>query len=120
MKKILLLEDNLELCKLLGQIFNSFGTIDLSICHSYSDVTALNGKALNFEVAFLDVNLGMGQKTGIDAFDWLLENGYQGKTVFFTGHASSYGVLKKITDRPNVYLLDKPADISKIREHIFN
>lgn len=118
MKKILLLEDNIELCKLLKRMFTGFGVTEVSVFHSYSEVTSLAKEELVFDIAVLDVNLGLGEKTGIDAFDWLIENDFKGKVIFLTGHASSYGMLPKLTDRPNVFLLDKPSEIAKIRSYI--
>ena len=118
MKKILLLDDNKELCMLMTTMFKELGNHEIRCFHSYADVTALKPQELNFDIAFLDVNLGVNVPTGIDVFDWIMKNGYKGRVVFFTGHARSYPLLKKSMEYPNIQLLEKPADIDQIQAHL--
>lgn len=113
-----MLEDNLAMCKLMEKMISNMGVTKISIFNSYSDLTKLSKDQLNFDIAFLDVNLGIGQKSGIDAFDWLIANDFKGTIIFLTGHAGSYEILKKISCHPNVHLLDKPAEITKIQSYI--
>lgn len=113
MKKILLLDDNKELCTLMEKMFEQFGTTEVSSFHSYSEVESIADK-LNFDLAFLDVNLGINARSGIDVFNLLMQKGFKGKIVFLTGHASSYPLLKKTLEYPNVRLLEKPADVAVI------
>lgn len=120
MKKILLLDDNKELCMLMTTMFMELGNHDVHCFHSYSDVATLSPQQLNFDIAFLDVNLGVNAPSGIEVFDWLIKNGFKGKVIFFTGHARSYPLLKKSMEYPNVQLLEKPADIEKIQAHLEN
>lgn len=114
MKKILLLDDNKELCKLMEKMFATHGATDVSSFHSCAEVESLGPNGINYDLAFLDVNLGINARSGIDAFNWLVANGFKGKIVFLTGHARSYPFLKKTLNYPNVQLLEKPADVSII------
>ena len=113
MKKILLLDDNKELCILMKKMFEQFGATDVSSFHSYAEVESISNN-LNFDLAFLDVNLGINARSGIDVFNLLVQKGFKGQIVFLTGHAGSYPLLKKTLEYPNVKLLEKPADISVI------
>lgn len=118
MKKILLLDDNKELCTLMTAMFRELGDHDISCFNSYAEMVVLKSHQINFDIAFLDVNLGVNVPSGIDAFDWLINSGYKGRIIFFTGHARSYPLLKKSMEYPNVRLLEKPADIEKIQAQL--
>jgi FixJ family two-component response regulator len=49
----------------------------------------------------------------MDAFDWLKKQGFQGKVVFFTGHARIY--LQDALDHgKGAEILEKPVDVDKL------
>lgn len=117
--KILLLDDDPDICALMRETFASFRLQDVTICNSYQDVISLKHNILNYDVIFLDVNLGLGRKTGVDVFNWIIEIGYQHKVIFFTGHARSYPLLVTALNRPNVGLLEKPATVAMIKKALY-
>ena len=67
-------------------------------------------------VALLDVNLGPGNPTGIDAYRWLVSHGFAGRLYFFTGHARGHPLLAEIEKFGAVQVLPKPIDTGKLME----
>jgi DNA-binding NtrC family response regulator len=119
MKRILFLDDSKDLCKLMENMFDLMGFTDVNCFNSYEEISKLPVDKLNFDLAFLDVNLGNDVPTGIDVFSYLLKHDFQGKVIFLTGHGRSYPALQKTLEHPNVRVLEKPTDIGTI-EAILN
>jgi FixJ family two-component response regulator len=59
-------------------------------------------------VAILDINLGSDVPDGVDAFNWLVENGFRGKVLFLTGHARANPQVAK-AERSGAEVLEKPV-----------
>jgi DNA-binding NtrC family response regulator len=114
MSKVLVLDDDKDLCTLMIAIIKEMG-MEVSCFHSFNDVSLLRRDQLNFDFAFLDVNLGIEQPSGIDVYNWLRGREFKGKVIFFTGHARAYPILQRSLKDPKVSLLEKPADIEKIQ-----
>lgn len=120
MKKILFLDDDKSLCTLLGLLMEELGYTGTSFVHSFTEMVNLKDHIQDFDIIFLDVNLGPHVPNGIDAFDWLKENHFVKKIIFFTGHAHSFPIIQKALDYPNVFILEKPVAIERIQEAINN
>jgi len=83
-------------------------------CHAFSTMSEFlsdQKKILSCDVIFLDVNLGAGQPSGIDAYEWLKDSSYKGRIFFFTGHGLAHPVVLK-SKKEGVGVLSKPVDIS--------
>src|SRR5579862_5380074 len=52
-------------------------------------------EALGSRLAILDVNLGPGCPSGLDAHSWLAAEHFSGRIVFLTGHAQSYPLVER-------------------------
>jgi len=117
--KVLLLDDDPDMCALMRETFQGFKIQDITICNSYQEVVDLDQKILDYDVVFLDVNLGLGQKNGVDVFNWMKKQGYQNRVIFFTGHARSYPLLVDALNQPQVGLLEKPSTISMIKKALY-
>lgn len=117
--KVLLLDDDPDMCALMRETFEDFKIQDTTICNSYQDVVDLGQKILDFHVVFLDVNLGLGQKNGVDVFNWITKLGYKNRVIFFTGHARSYPVLVDALNQRHVGLLEKPTTVSMIKKALY-
>lgn len=120
MKKVLFLDDDKGLCFLMAELFEESGDIGIVTASSYAEFITHEKEIQTFDIIFLDVNLGAGCPTGLDAFDWLREKEFKNKIVFFTGHALSYPEVKEALKTPNVFNLEKPAPIKKIEDLIKN
>ncbi len=87
---------------------------------SYKEFCSKPSEVLKSTVIFLDINLGFGRKSGLDAYHWLKERKFSGEIVFFTGHASSHPLVREASKIPGVTLLTKPSGISVIGPIIRN
>lgn len=115
MKRVLLLDDDIDLCTVVSEIILDLGSPNCLCIHSVDDLKKLDNKIFEFDVMLLDVNLGNNGSTGVDAYHWLVEKKYQGKIAFFTGHARSNPLVKKALEDPGISLIEKPAGLSEIQ-----
>jgi DNA-binding NtrC family response regulator len=113
MKSVLLLDDDKDLCSVLSEIIRDIGSPVCTCVFSLEDLKKTDNLNL-YDLALLDVNLGDGAPSGIDAYNWLMEKGFKGKVAFFTGHARSHPLVKKALEIPSVTLIEKPAEMSQI------
>jgi ActR/RegA family two-component response regulator len=83
---------------------------------SFAEMVAAAEAVLRCSVALLDVNLGPGKPTGIDAYRWLVSHRYGGRLYFFTGHARVHPLVAEIEKLGGVQVLAKPIDADKLVE----
>jgi DNA-binding NtrC family response regulator len=112
-KSVLLLDDDKDLCTAMRELLLIFGAASCICCHSVSELKN-NVSLPKFDLAILDINLGDNLPNGIDAYDWLIQNNYKGKIVFFSGHAKFNPLVQKALELPNVAFLEKPANINAL------
>jgi FixJ family two-component response regulator len=103
---ILLLDDDDDLREALGELFMSQGAQCVAV-GSLEDLERRGASALACEVAILDVNLGPGKPSGVDAYRWLRSHAFAGRIVFLTGHArthpsvaEAYKLGTKVLEKP--------------------
>jgi len=65
--------------------------------------------ALECGVAILDINLAPGLPGGFDAYRWLKQRGFSGRTVFLSGHDESHPLVAQISRLPDVQVIRKPV-----------
>ena len=82
---------------------------------SYNEVVALGNDVLACSAVILDINLGPGQPSGIDAYEWLRTNGYTGRIVFLTGHASTHPLVIEAMRIGDAEIFSKPIDADRIQ-----
>lgn len=71
-------------------------------------------RVLASRVALLDVNLGPGQPSGLDAYVWLKAQGYTGRVVFLTGFSERHPIISSIRRMGDAYVLMKPVSSSQL------
>jgi FixJ family two-component response regulator len=69
--------------------------------------------------AILDINLGAGKPTGIDAYRWLRSQGFAGRIIFLTGHASSHPSVQEAYVIGDAEVLEKPTGMFQLESIIF-
>lgn len=82
---------------------------------SYQEVVALGNDVLGCSAAIIDINLGPGQPSGIDVYQWLRRVGYSERIVFLTGHASTHPLVTEAARIGDAEILSKPVDLDHIR-----
>jgi FixJ family two-component response regulator len=111
---VLLLDDDEDLRSAIAEWIDHFGRGQPLELGSVAALAEAREAALACEVALLDVNLGPGQPTGIDALKWLRDNGFRGRIAFLTGHAASLPLLRD----QGVPILSKPLGSSELLQFL--
>lgn len=73
-------------------------------------------QALGCALGLLDVNLGSGQPSGLDAFAWLRAERFAGRIVFLTGHAMTHPLVERARQMGEAVVLQKPLEIKELLE----
>jgi FixJ family two-component response regulator len=93
--KILFLDDSEDMRELMGMLAKSKLGEDCLTLDSVDSLMSHETEALESSLAILDVNLGAGKPSGLDAFNWLKDRQFKGKIFFLTGHARSHPLIIK-------------------------
>jgi FixJ family two-component response regulator len=112
---VLYVEDNDDLRELVVELVTVVLKRRCVGVGSYEELVALGKEALRSNVAILDINLGPGQRSGIDAYAWLRDHGYQGRIVFLTGHASTHPLVVEAQRIGDVEIFSKPIEPDRLR-----
>jgi hypothetical protein len=107
-RTVLFLEDDADQLDTLTIAIATFCHRECLGVHSYLELTELGERALAAEVAFLDVNLGPGAESGIDAYQWLRRSGFRGRIYFLTGHAKAHPRIAEALALADATVLEKP------------
>lgn len=110
MRRVLVLEDDDDLRGLICELLRMSGAVECLGVGSYEELLRHGEAALECTLALLDVNLGAGVPSGLDAHRWLRERGFRGRTVFLTGHARSHPLVSQAYTLTGVQVLAKPVD----------
>jgi DNA-binding NtrC family response regulator len=111
-RSVLLLDDDDDLRAVLSELFTTYDARCLSV-GSVDELMALGPRGLACDLAVLDVNLGAGRPSGIDAYEWLKAQRFGGQIVFLTGHARSYPTVAK-AQALGIKVLEKPVHTAEL------
>jgi DNA-binding NtrC family response regulator len=116
MTRVVLLEDDVDLRETMADILGlSMGAECVSV-GSVEDLKARRSEALRAQLVLLDINLGADQPSGVDAYQWLRENGYEGRVVFLTGHGAAHPLVKEARRVGGAEVLTKPVPYAQLTE----
>ena len=104
-----LLDDDADLLEILAELLEERQCHCL-LARSVSELKALGPQVLAADVAVLDINLGSGQPSGLDAYDWLESQDFAGRLFFLTGHAHAHPLVARAERLRGTQVLDKPLD----------
>jgi DNA-binding NtrC family response regulator len=104
-----LLDDDTDLLEILAELLQERDCRCL-VARSLAELKAQAPAVLAADVVVLDINLGAGQPTGIDAYDWLLSAGFAGRLLFLTGHAHAHPLVARAERLNRAKVLDKPLE----------
>jgi DNA-binding NtrC family response regulator len=112
--KVLILDDDADLRDSLGEVLTDIFQAPCVAAASYDDLVALGRRALDCQLAILDVNLGPNRPSGIDAFEWLVGQGFQGRIVFLTGHARTHPAVERASRLLTASVHQKPMTVEQL------
>lgn len=109
-QRVLVLEDDDDLRYLLCDLLVGSGAKACVSARSFEEMVHHQAQVLECGLALLDVNLGGGVASGLDAYHWLKEHGFTGRIVFLTGHARSHPLVRQARELTGAQVLSKPVD----------
>jgi FixJ family two-component response regulator len=112
-----LLDDDTDLLEALSDLLQMHECQCL-LARSLDELKALGPRALKADVAVLDINLGPGQPSGVDAYEWLVAQRFPGRLLFLTGHAHAHPLVARAERLRHASVLDKPMDGQLLLERI--
>lgn len=92
--RILLVDDDDDLREVMSELLTAVGH---EVC-GVDGVAALEAQADNAlasRISILDLNLGAGRPSGMDAYRWLRSRKYPGHIAFLTGHGRSFPLVEE-------------------------
>jgi CheY-like chemotaxis protein len=112
---VLYVEDNDDLRELVVELVTIVLKRRCVGVGSYEELVGLGEEALGCSVAILDINLGPNRRSGIDAYAWLRDQGYKGRIVFLTGHASTHPLVVEAQRIGDAEIFSKPIEPDRLR-----
>jgi DNA-binding NtrC family response regulator len=116
MVRVLVLEDDTDLRELLDEMLLAAGADSCVIAGTVADLHRRESEVLGCDLAILDINLGPGQPSGVDACRWLVNRRFGGRIVFLTGHACSCPLVVEAARIAQASILAKPLSVSRLAE----
>ncbi|MBA2403967.1 MAG: response regulator [Bdellovibrionales bacterium] len=114
MKRVLLLDDDIDLCEIMAEMVMEMGALSCQAVNSIKELKLIQEIPTRFDLIFVDMNLGINDLNGIDAYKWLREIGYIGQVTFFSGHDRSHPMIQLAMSLPNASVLEKPPSDSQL------
>jgi FixJ family two-component response regulator len=113
---VLILDDDIDLTSALAELVKLYSQRHTIMVSSFAELKNLGEAIFTCSLAFLDVNLGHNQPSGIVAAKWLREQGFKGRMLFFTGHAGNHPLVIEASTVAGVEIIHKPIDNHQLRE----
>ena len=110
-RSVLILDDDEDLRTTLSDVLRLMCGASSVAVPDVASMIALGDQALATELAIIDVNLGPGKRSGLDAYHWLVENGFTGRVVFLTGHAKLHTQIQDAVQNGSAEVVQKPASL---------
>ncbi len=112
-RRLFLLDDDADLREAIADIFELLGARCVALPSVAAMIEAAD-EVLACQLGILDVNLGDGQPSGVDAYEWLRQQHFGGRLVFLTGHARSHPAVARAATL-GVRVLAKPIETAELR-----
>jgi ActR/RegA family two-component response regulator len=113
--RVVFLDDDDDLRGVFATLVGDLPGRSCVACRSYGELVARRTEVLTAERAILDVNLGPGEPSGVDAYRWLREQGFTGPILFLTGYASSHPLVHEAQRLGDARVLAKPAALGALQ-----
>jgi DNA-binding response OmpR family regulator len=112
---VLIVDDDRDLRETLAEVVAMFGGRAITVS-SVAELEAVAPDAGALDLAILDVNLGPGVPSGVDAYRWLRTHRFTGRVLFLTGHARSHPLVSEVTRMDGVRVQAKPISFEELRK----
>ncbi len=113
---IFLLDDEDDLRVVLVDLISRSTNRECIGLRTLDDLRQKRAEVLQCALGILDVNLGSGQPSGLDAFAWLRAERFAGRIAFLTGHAATHPLVRRATEMGHAAVLSKPLELPQLLE----
>ncbi len=112
MTKILVIDDELEICKQISLILSKQG-YEVTYANSYKEFVDLEQRSFDYDVVLVDLWLKNSTKQGIDIIEYL-KNKYENLVIVsFSGHANIDNAIESVKAGANDFI-EKPFETKKL------
>ena len=115
---VLFVDDDEDLREVMHDMLARLGARCVITAASLQHVEERRDDVLGCDLAILDINLGRGQPTGVNVYEWLGRQGFRGRVVFLTGHAGNDPRVRQAASLTDSHVATKPLSIEALRELI--
>ncbi len=112
--RVFLLDDDADLRESVVAVLRVMMDSDCVAAASVAEMMEQQEAVLACTVAILDINLGSGRPSGLDAFRWLRARSFAGAIAFLTGHARHHPLVAEAYRIGEVQVLEKPIDFRQL------
>lgn len=88
-------DDNAELREVMVDIIGFQLGLRCLPLQNFSELLENQKAALSCGLAILDIELGYQEPSGLAVFEWLKNQGFNGKVFFLTGHGRNHPLVQK-------------------------
>jgi FixJ family two-component response regulator len=113
---IFVLEDDDDLRVVLVDLIKRSTGRECVGLRTLGDLRDQRAVVLRCALGVLDVNLGTGQPSGLDAFAWLRAERFAGRIAFLTGHAATHPLVERARQMGEAVVLPKPLQMKQLIE----
>jgi FixJ family two-component response regulator len=111
---VVFLDDDKDLRDLFVDVVALLAERECLTVGSVDELVRQRKRVLAAELVILDINLGPGAPSGLDAYRWLRAQNYAGQIVFLTGHAASHPLVAEARQLAGVRVYEKPLPVPTI------
>lgn len=112
MSKILIIDDEIEICKQVSLILSKNG-FDTQYATSYKDLNVLINKGFDFDLVLVDLWIKNSTKQGIDIIQELKSRYANLLIISFSGHANIDNAIESVKAGANDFI-EKPFESKKL------
>jgi len=111
-RSILLVDDDQALLDSLAMVVETMAAGVAIKARGLGDVQSQRDEAVACDSAIIDINLGLGEPTGVDVYRWLRSSGFGHKPItFLTGHAKTHPDIVEASRLGDCAVYSKPIDM---------
>ena len=113
---VFILEDDDDLRTVFVDLIKRSTGRECLALRTLNELREQRAAVLRCTLGILDVNLGQGQLSGLDAFAWLRAERFSGRIAFLTGHAATHPLVERARQMGEAVVLPKPLQMKQLLE----
>jgi response regulator of citrate/malate metabolism len=115
---VLLIDNDEDLLEALSDWVKVISGKPCLALRGLAELMRVGPRALEHDLALVDINLDPGAPTGMDVCAWLRGHRFRGRIVFLTGHGQGDPIVQRACRLGRAEVLRKPIEINRLAELI--